>query len=350
MGYEKLVTFLESSFLKPMLNDEYVTDISFNGLAVFYMHTLKGRIKSSISLTYEDVSSFLRQISNLAEKQFSFQNPILDVAFGKYRLNAIHHSICRFNNQPTFSFSLRITSYTNHWENSPLINTKIKDLLKLILNNKQSIVIGGKTSCGKTEFQKYIISLIKTNSRLIIIDNVLELDGVNRNEHLDITSWQADDRNSYTSIQSLVKNALRNNPDWVVIAEARGEEMLDVLNSAMTGHPIITTLHAQDVNAMPSRMISMILMNQKKISDSIYSDLYCHFHFYIYLSSFLNDKNEIIRYVSSILYIDGSNKKTLLFSSDSSCNVYYAFPKSMELLFSGIKEYETLKEKWVNNE
>ena len=65
------VAYLESSFLSPLLVQEGVTDISYNGESLFYVSNDKGRQRSSIEAKKEDVSSFLRQLANLTEKQFS---------------------------------------------------------------------------------------------------------------------------------------------------------------------------------------------------------------------------------------------------------------------------------------
>ena len=78
-------------------------------------------------------------------------------------------------------------------------------------------------------------------------------------------------------------NCLRSNPDWLIVAEARGEEMLEVLNSSLTGHPIITTIHALDIYNMPNRMARMIMMNPQKLRfDDVYRDISHNLRFYIY--------------------------------------------------------------------
>ena len=75
-------------------------------------------------------------------------------------------------------------------------------------------------------------------------------------------------------MDELIKNALRSNPDWLVVAEARGKEMNQVLTSVMTGHPIITTLHAKSVNAIPKRICRMIMQADNTQSyDDIFDDV-----------------------------------------------------------------------------
>ena len=90
MDTVKTIDYLEQSFLKPLLSSSNITDISYNGKDIFYVDNDLGRLKSDIVIDKQAAKDFVRQIANLSEKQFSFQNPKLDVSFGKYRFNALH--------------------------------------------------------------------------------------------------------------------------------------------------------------------------------------------------------------------------------------------------------------------
>ena len=104
MDVSRTISFFESSFLKDLLLDDKVTDISYNGQDIYYVHNDFGRQKSTISLEKIEAKDFIRQIANLSEKQFSYTNPELDVSFGRYRFNALHQSICRKNNEESVCF------------------------------------------------------------------------------------------------------------------------------------------------------------------------------------------------------------------------------------------------------
>ena len=314
MDNYKAKSFLEEGFLSPLLSDPGVTDISYNGVDIFYLHNEYGRCKSNIELSQNDAKSFLRHISNISEQQFSYTNPILDVSFDKYRLNAVYSNIGRINNDRGFTFSIRIASselkINEHNDSIPL---KVINILKEALDKGDSIVIGGRTGTGKTELQKYLLSSLRPKTRIVVIDNVLEL-GLNKSfSHLDLNIWQADEKNKYTNIQSLVKNALRSNPDWLIVAESRGEEMIDVLNSVMSGHPIITTIHTYDVETMPSRMTRMVLMNEKKMDyKDVLKDIYMHIPIYIYMEREIVD-DKVKRYISKIMRISENGKREIIY-------------------------------------
>ena len=329
MDVNRIVTFIEESFLKDLLSNERVTDISYNGQEVFYVHNDFGRLKSDISLDKQTAKDFIRQIANLSEKQFSYTSPELDVSFGRYRFNALHQSICRKNNEESVCFSVRIASSSLRFKESDSLSPEVKELLQVLIDSNVSIVIGGLTGSGKTELQKYLISLMRENTRTIVIDNILELDQLKVEQTLDLNIWQVDEKRPAASIENLVRNALRSNPDWLIVAESRGKEMLDVLNSSLTGHPIITTLHAFDAQSMPHRMVRMVMMNEQRMAfEDIYADIAYHMRFYIYLKRKYTVNGVVQRYISSISYLNGE-KMEEIYGSDGENRTYRLLNESM---------------------
>lgn len=310
---EKLLSFIENSFLKPLLNDENITDISYNGVSIFYMHNKNGRLKSDIKVSSAKVLDFIRQIANFSERQFSFTVPSLDISVGKYRINAVHPSIVRVDDNKACSFAIRIGSKKTRISNDgSFISKEAEDFLVECLNNGESLVLAGPTGSGKTELQKYLLSKLRKNSRVIVIDNIQELENLRQYDDLDLTSWQISPNNQNASIEELVRNALRSNPDWLVVAEARGKEMNEILNSVMTGHPIVTTIHAKSLEAIPKRICRMVMSadTTQKYED-ILSDVSDHINTYVYLNRKINNDGKVNRYVEAIgkLQNDGSMKR-----------------------------------------
>ena len=322
MDKNKVISFLESSFLSSLLIDEDVTDISYNGDSIYYVSNSLGRKKAPLLVEHQTIKDFLRQIANLTENQFSFSNPKLDTSFGKYRLHATHQSIGRLNDEQRVTFSLRIASSTPRInDNSDFFTPDIVKLIKWLIANRKSIVIGGITGSGKTEFQKYLIRNMPENERVIVIDNVMELDQVRLDSSIDMTCWQVNLDNPNASPSSLIKDALRNNPDWLIVAEARGEEMADVLNSAMTGAPIITTIHSYDVKSLPSRMGRLMQYSKQKIDyKEALNDIYYHFHYYFYLVKEVVNGN-VKRYISQVCYFSNDGEYKLLFDKKKNINL-----------------------------
>lgn len=319
---ERAKDFLESSFLSPLLQREGITDISYNGESLFYEDASKGRRKSGILVSSEDVGSFLRQIANFCEKQFSYMSPILDVSFGKYRLNASFLSLTRVYDRKSYSFSLRIGRMGSAvMGDKEFFPGKTKPLLLDALLHGESIVIAGETGAGKTELQKYLIMQLPDATRVIVIDNIGELGLCRGDEMIDMTVWAVDENFEGADFPTLIRNALRNNPDYLIVAEARGGEMLSALNAVMSGHPIITTLHAKDLYSIPHRMARMAQTGDRNlVYEDLLTDIYHHFGLLVYVTK-EKGKSGITRRISMLGRV---NEKT------REIDILYPEPKTEE--------------------
>ena len=350
----KALYYLENSFLSSLFRQEEVTDITYNGKDIYYVSNINGRKKSDIVVDQQIVKDFLRQIANVTEQQFSYTSPILDVSIGKYRINATHQSVAKSDNDDVVNFAVRIASEKPRiTADSDFFTPTLVELIKIISNSHQSIVIGGVTSTGKTEFQKFIIRNFKQNERVIVVDNVLELDSLRHEADIDLSCWKVDEKNPNVTSALLIKNALRNNPDWLIVAEARDKEMVDVLNSAMTGLPLITTIHAYDGYSMPFRMGRLVLRGDQKLDyKETLQDIYYHFHFHFYLKKKVV-KDRIVRYIASVGYFDNDGQYFQIYKKSKNKHIYSFIPKSgLDLLelddvskdfkncFIGEKQYE----------
>ena len=147
--------------------------------------------------------------------------------------------------------------------------------------------------------------------------------------NIDLNVWQYDDQKENISIPTLVRNALRSNPDWLIVAESRGEEMRDVLNSALTGHPIITTLHAKSIETMPSRIVSMVMMGDKKTSyRDVRFDVYSHFKVYVFLKKHI-DNGIVTRYINQIGFISNTGEQEIVYVNDGTKAEYRPFSEQL---------------------
>lgn len=326
----KLIEFIENSFLKEILERESITDISFNGEKLFYQDNLSGRLQSDLVVTNDEVYAFLRQIANLTDQQFSIANPILDVSVGRYRISALHSSLARKNRDKVFNFSIRLGyDKLRIKDDGSFINKRALSLLDEAINKKCSIVIAGKTGTGKTEFQKFLISRMNENTRIILIDNINEFETNYFKDNLDSQTWLVN--NQKNNFDDLIKNALRNNPDWLVVGEARGEEMKACLNSTMSGSPTITTMHARDSESIYHRIARMCMINSKNlVFEETLEDVKEHFKFLVYVKKIFDEKTKsYVRYVDSI----STNDKGKFLEVYKYPSTFRKLPAEMRTLF-----------------
>lgn len=293
----KAKAFLEASVLGPLLHAADVTDITFNGEAIFYQSSLQGRKIANFTLTYEAAYQLIKQVANYMNMPFTYLDPIVDMSVAHYRIFAVGPSISRKHYQPALSFAIRIHPASGVLPIRFLTaDSPWKLLFTFLIQQSVSIVIAGKTGSGKTQLQKELIQLMPAAQRVIILDNILELDGLNLS-HLDMTIWQI---HSSEAIQIMVNGALRSHPDWLVIAEARGKEFKEVLRSVKTGHPIITTIHSDHIDHIYHRMVSMLLIEESAvIASALYEEVKMAFPVIVYLST-TSTENGIQRTIASV--------------------------------------------------
>ncbi|MCF0116980.1 MAG: Flp pilus assembly complex ATPase component TadA, partial [Bacilli bacterium] len=217
------------------------------------------------------------------------------------------------NEEKALSFSIRISSSKNRiTEDKTFMKTKEESYIKELLTHGESLVIAGATGSGKTELQKYLLNGLARNSRVIVIDNIQELESLRSNEELDLTYWQVSPNMPEKTFQSLIKNALRSNPDWLVISESRGKEMSDILLSVMSGHPVITTIHSYDLESTPNRLIRMVQLSEQDQSyEDIKNDIFTHLKNYIYLRRKVDNDGTVHRYIESIGKIENGEMKII---------------------------------------
>ncbi|MFA5485513.1 MAG: ATPase, T2SS/T4P/T4SS family [Bacilli bacterium] len=297
---DNVISIIETSFLKDLLSDESITDISYNGQNLYFFSSKSGRAFYK-SIDNSQVLTFLRNIANYANVRFSYSDTFLDISVGKYRLSAMHYALSRFGYKESLSFALRI----NHnflARNPHYLGEKLGAILQDIMSKKRSIIISGTTGVGKTTLQKYLLMLLPPNTRVLVIDNVLELGEVHTlNETLDITLWQTKD-NKEEAIREYVQRALRFHPDYLIIAESRGHEMKEILQGAISGHPNIVTLHADSAEIAYDRVLYLSGSPNKDA-------LYHAYPYVIHLAKKEDNKGQVKRYIERITAYDVKTKK-----------------------------------------
>lgn len=256
---EQARLYLENSILAPLLSREDITDITFNGESLFYQSSIDGRKKAIESMSYKEAYQLIKQLANFMNLPFTYLDPIVEMSIIRYRIFAVGPTISRKHFQPSITFAIRIHPLpAQNFFRFLHEQSRWKSLFQFLILHRLSFVIAGKTGSGKTQLQKELLGLIPEAQRVIVLDNILELDGINI-PHLDLTIWQIPKMQDF---QRMITGALRSHPDWLLIAESRGEEFKEVLRSVKTGHPIITTLHSDHIDHIYSRMISMLLIGE----------------------------------------------------------------------------------------
>lgn len=109
---------------------------------------------------------------------------------------------------------------------------------------RQTILVSGGTSTGKTTFLNALLREIPPNERVIVVEDTpeLKLPGANG---LGLIAVKGELGEAKVSANDLLQSALRLRPDRIVLGELRGTETISFLRAINTGHPgSFSTVHA----------------------------------------------------------------------------------------------------------
>lgn len=136
--------------------------------------------------------------------------------------------------------AIRVFSLNDYLENGIITKRQKEIIEKAVVKRKNILVVGG-TSSGKTTLCNAILKEIaKYNNRVVLIEDVQELQCETENKVRMKTSKN-------TTIRDLIKITMRKTPERIIVGEIRDGAALDLLKAWNSGHPGgISTIHADD--------------------------------------------------------------------------------------------------------
>lgn len=135
------------------------------------------------------------------------------------------------------------------------------DFLCTCLRYGVSFVVAGATSSGKTTLLNALLTSIPDNKRIFTIESgsrelslVRVKDGEVVNNVVHTLSRPSDNPVYNIAQENLVVASLRFNPDIVVVGEIRDAEAYSAVEASLTGHTVVSTIHASAANAAHTRL------------------------------------------------------------------------------------------------
>jgi len=264
MGVIKSDRFSQIDFgdLKIFLENEDITDISYSNHGQLWIKSLSKGLERVDNQTVNDavVEKIAFQCSNIMGTTFNMASPFLDAESTELRLNFVHNSIA----QNGVAMVIRKTPAKIRLEKDNILRDKyieegIHNFLIRCVKGHCNFVVSGETGAGKTEFVKYLASHTNPNEKIITIEDTLELHLDRIFPHRDIVAMKINNIASYTDV---LVTCMRQNPKWILLSEIRhAEAVMAVRNSISSGHNILTTIHSDKAEAIPSRMYSLLESN-----------------------------------------------------------------------------------------
>jgi pilus assembly protein CpaF len=245
--------------LAKYLNEDDITDVSYSNNGNLWLKSLsKGVYKAEVQdVTNAVIEKLAFQCANMMGKTFNMAHPALDAESAELRLNFIHESIAKNG----IAMLMRKTPAKIRLNKEKIIEEKyiteeIHNFLLKCVDGHCNIIVSGETGSGKTEFVKYLAAHTKENEKLITIEDTLELHLDKIFPGRDIIAMKTNNIASYTE---LLITCMRQNPRWILLSEVRSAEaVLAVRNSISSGHNILSTIHSDKAQSIPSRMYSLL--------------------------------------------------------------------------------------------
>ena len=138
---------------------------------------------------------------------------------------------------------------------------KMVDFLCMCLRYGVSFVVAGATSSGKTTLLNALLTSIPDNKRIFTIESgsrelslVKIKDGKVINNVVHTLSRPSDNPSYDITQEDLVVASLRFNPDIVVVGEMRDTEAYSAVEASLTGHTVVSTVHASAADAAHMRL------------------------------------------------------------------------------------------------
>jgi len=248
-----------SGVLEPLLLDPYIEDISCSGLGnIFIEHKIFKSLQTSLVFnTMDDLDYFVIQLGERIGKPVSLREPIVDaVLLDGSRINIVYGKDVSKRGS---NFTIRKFSDTP-FSVMELIEFGTLDYLQaaylsMVIGEGMNVFVSGETASGKTTTLNAVTVFIPPDDKIVSIEDTPELQVPHRNwiREMAKASGPGEDAGG-VSMFDLLKAALRQRPDFIIIGEIRGAEGNIAFGAMQTGHSVMSTFHAASVEKLIQRV------------------------------------------------------------------------------------------------
>jgi len=258
--------------IESLMVDPEVTDIMINGPDRILVE--RRGVLQPTNIRFADsahLMHFIQRLVGRAGRRIDESNPIVDARLPDgSRFNAVIPplalcgptvSIRRFGNK-----RLQMEDMIRYGSLAPAM----ADFLILAVRGRMNIIVAGGTGAGKTTLLNCMSRFIPDAQRVVTIEETAELSL----QQIDVVPLETRMPNmegkGAINQRDLLRNALRMRPDRIIVGEARGAEVLDMLQAMNTGHDgSMSTVHANDTRETLDRLQLMIALSGAELPSRV---------------------------------------------------------------------------------
>ena len=250
--------------IDPLMKDPNIEDISCDGSRVplFLYHRKYGSLKSNIHFKSEDqLNSFVVKLAQKCGKHISIAEPMLDATMPDG--SRVQMTLSDVITAHGSTFTIR-KFRSDPFSPPDLIefNTMSSEMISymwLAVENGINMLFAGGTASGKTSTLNALSLFIPPESKIVSIEETREINlphpnwipGVSRSGFGEVV---ADKTIGEIDMYDLMKAALRQRPEYILVGEIRGKEAYVLFQAMATGHSTYSTVHADSAQSLIHRL------------------------------------------------------------------------------------------------
>jgi flagellar protein FlaI len=244
-----------------MMQDPMVEDLSCDGpgIPMYVFHRDLESIRTNVAVHDEDeLDSYVRSLAQRAGRHISIADPMLDATLpDTSRLQA---TLSREVTTRGSSFTIR------RFRADPLTATDLVRLgtlsarmgawLWLAMEAGSPMIVAGGTASGKTTTLSSVLQFVPPAKKVVTIEDTREFSLVHENWVASLTrsGGAGDQADREIDMYELLRTALRQRPEYLVVGEVRGSEAQTLFQAMATGHATYSTMHADSTKSAVYRL------------------------------------------------------------------------------------------------
>jgi len=266
---EKILYYIKREFIgygriEAIMKDPNIEDISCDGSAVplFLFHRVHGSLKSNILFDNEkELSSFVIKLAQKCGKHISIAEPMLDATMpdgSRIQMTLSEAVTTRGSTFTIRKFRSDPITATDLIEYNTM-SAEMVAYMWLAVENGINALIAGGTAAGKTSTLNALCLFIPKESKIVSIEETREINlphpnwipGVVRSGFGEIVNNKV---MGEIDLFDLMKAALRQRPEFILVGEIRGKEAYVLFQAMATGHTTYSTFHADSTRSLIHRL------------------------------------------------------------------------------------------------
>ncbi|MBE0517330.1 MAG: type II/IV secretion system ATPase subunit [Methanophagales archaeon] len=242
-----------------LMRDRFVEDISCDGynIPVYVYHWIYGSTATNIAFNEPELDSFVVKIAQKGGKHLSLSEPMVGITLedGSRAQLSLGSEITTRGSTFTIRRFREVLITAADLIRWGTFTPEEMAYLWLCVENGKSILFVGGTASGKTTSLNAIALFMPQSAKIVTIEDTRELRLPHENwiPGVTRTSFMGSERGT-VDMYELLKVALRQRPEYLIVGEVRGKEAMTLFQAMSTGHTSFSTFHADSVDATIHRL------------------------------------------------------------------------------------------------